>query len=54
MNIVGYPRLGRNPKNKYFQKPSEIIAYYNRFKNDSDISERQKTLIKSQYEDIIL
>lgn len=22
MSIIGYPRIGRNPKNKYFQKPA--------------------------------
>ena len=54
MTIVGYPRLGKNKKNRYFDKPKDIVAFYEQFKNDKDISDRQKTLINTQYSDIIM
>lgn len=28
MTIVGYPRIGKNKKNKYYEKPSEIIQLF--------------------------
>jgi len=40
MTVVGYPRIGKNKKNKYFEKPSEIINFYEVFKNNRDISVR--------------
>jgi len=54
MTIVGYPRIGKNKKNKYFEKPRDIVKFYEDFKNDRDISDRQKSLINSQYSDIII
>lgn len=54
MTIVGYPRVGKNRKNHYFDKPKDIITFYEQFKNDRDITDRQKSLINSQYTDIIL
>lgn len=38
MNIVGYPSIGRNKKNKYFSKPLDLIAYFKQFKK----AKRQK------------
>lgn len=54
MTIVGYPRTGKNRKNRYFDNPKEIVRFYEEFRNDKDISDRQKTLINSQYSDIIM
>ena len=54
MTVVGYPRKGSNKKNKYLESPEEIVNLYWKFKNDSDISGRQKTLIQTQFSDIIL
>ena len=54
MTIVGYPKIGKNKKNKYFEKPRDIVPFYEQFKNDTDISDRQKSLINHQYTDIVL
>jgi hypothetical protein len=47
MTIVGYPRIGKNKKNKYLEWPSEIIKYYKEFKTAPDTIKMSKSLIKS-------
>lgn len=32
MTIVGYPKIGKNKKNKYFERPSEVIKFFKEFK----------------------
>jgi hypothetical protein len=32
MTIVGYPKIGKNKKNKYFEDPMDIIKYFKDFK----------------------
>jgi hypothetical protein len=54
MTVVGYPRRGSNKQNRYFEHPPEILAYYQQFRNDQDLSRRQKSLIASQYSDVVL
>ena len=40
MTIVGYPKMGKNKKNKYFERPRDIVSFYEQFKTDMDISDR--------------
>ena len=54
MTVGGYPKVGNNKKNLYFSNAKDIVKYYLEFRNDQDISDRQKTLIQMQYSDIIL
>ena len=28
MTIVGYPRVGKNKKNRYFESPKDIVTFY--------------------------
>jgi hypothetical protein len=28
MTIVGYPRVGKNKKNRYYEKPADIIKFF--------------------------
>ena len=32
MTIVGYPKIGKNKKNKYCERPSEAIKFFKEFK----------------------
>ena len=54
MTIVGYPKKGKNKKNRYFQSPVEIVKYFKEWKNNNEISKLSRSYLKSNYDAVIM
>lgn len=48
MTIVGYPKVGKNPKNTYCQNVNEVLEAYYNFKYSREIPKGAKGLIKEE------
>jgi hypothetical protein len=49
MTIVGYPKIGRNKKTKYFERLSELIAYLKNFNQENNLKKQNGFLFQSNY-----
>lgn len=47
MTIVGYPKIGKNKKNRYYEKAEDIIKCFKEFKTAPDTIKMSRSVIKS-------
>lgn len=54
MTIIGYPKKGKNKKNRYIQSPNEIVKYFKEWKNNNEMSKLSRSYLKSNYDAVIM